>query len=37
MPILSGTGGLVEPVDNALPLYEEAVRQFLAQAERAPW
>ena len=32
MPILSGTGGLVEPVDNALPLYEEAVRQFLAQA-----
>ena len=36
MPILSGTGGLVEPVDNAQPLYEEAVRQFLAQAERAP-
>mgnify|MGYP007000186362 len=32
MPILSGTGGLVEPVDNAQPLYEEAVRQFLAQA-----
>ena len=32
MPILSGTGGLVEPVDNAHPLYEEAVRQFLAQA-----
>ena len=32
MPILSGTGGLVEPVDNALPLYEEAVRQFLGQA-----
>ncbi|MGB0624403.1 MAG: UvrD-helicase domain-containing protein, partial [Luminiphilus sp.] len=32
MPILSGTGGLVEPVDNALPLYEDAVRQFLAQA-----
>ena len=32
MPILSGTGGLVEPVDNAQPLYEEAVRQFLAHA-----
>ena len=32
MPILSGTGGLVEPVDHAQPLYEEAVRQFLAQA-----
>ena len=32
MPILSGTGGLVEPVDNAQPLYEEAVRQFLNQA-----
>ncbi len=32
MPILSGTGGLLEPVDNAQPLYEEAVRQFLAQA-----
>ena len=32
MPILSGTGGVLEPVDNALPLYEEAVRQFLAQA-----
>ena len=32
MPILSGTGGVVEPVDNALPLYEEAVRQFLTQA-----
>ena len=32
MPILSGTGGLVEPVDNAQPLYEEAVRQFLARA-----
>ena len=32
MPILSGTGGLVEPVDNALPLYEEAVRQFLSRA-----
>ena len=32
MPILSGTGGLVEPVDNAQPLYEEAVREFLAQA-----
>ena len=32
MPILSGTGGLVEPVDNAQPLYEAAVRNFLAQA-----
>ena len=32
MPILSGAGGLLEPVDNAQPLYEEAVRQFLAQA-----
>jgi ATP-dependent helicase/nuclease subunit A len=32
MPILSGTGGLIEPVDNAQPLYEEAVRQFLAEA-----
>ena len=32
MPILSGTGGVVEPVDNAQPLYEEAVRQFLTQA-----
>ncbi len=32
MPILSGTGGLVEPVDNAQPLYEAAVRHFLAQA-----
>ena len=32
MPILSGTGGLVEPVDNAQPLYEEAVREFLAAA-----
>ena len=32
MPILSGTGGLVEPIDNAQALYEEAVRQFLAQA-----
>ncbi len=32
MPILSGTGGLVEPVDNAQPLYETAVRNFLAQA-----
>ena len=32
MPILSGTGGLLEPVDNAQPLYEEAVRQFLAKA-----
>ena len=32
MPILSGTGGLVDPVDNAQPLYEEAVRHFLAQA-----
>ena len=32
MPIMSGTGGSVEPVDNAQPLYEEAVRQFLAQA-----
>ena len=31
MPILSGTGGLVEPAYNAQP-YEEAVRQFLAQA-----
>jgi hypothetical protein len=35
MPILSGTGGAVEPVDNAQPLYEEAVRQFLAQAGEA--
>lgn len=32
MPILSGTGGLVEPVDNAQPLYEAAVQNFLAQA-----
>ena len=32
MPISSGTGGLVEPVDDAQALYEEAVRQFLAQA-----
>ena len=32
MPLLSGTGGVVEPVDNAQPLYEEAVRQFLTQA-----
>lgn len=35
MPILSGTGGGVEPVDNAQPLYEEAVRQFLTQAGEA--
>ena len=32
MPILSGLGGLVEAVDNAQPLYEEAVREFLSQA-----
>lgn len=32
MPILSGLGGLVEAADNAQPLYEEAVREFLSQA-----
>lgn len=32
MPILSGLGGLVEAVDNAEPLYEEAVSEFLSQA-----
>ena len=32
MPILSGLGGLVEAVDNAQPLYEEAVSEFLSQA-----
>ena len=32
MPILSGMGGAVEPVDDAQPLYEEAVRSFLSRA-----
>ena len=32
MPVLSGMGGMVEPVDNALPLYEDAVRSFLSEA-----
>jgi ATP-dependent helicase/nuclease subunit A len=32
MPILSGMGGAVEPVDDAQPLYEEAVRSFLSSA-----
>ena len=32
MPILSGMGGIAEPVDNAVPLYERAVGEFLHQA-----
>ena len=32
MPILSGMGGNAEPVDNATPLYERAVSDFLQQA-----
>lgn len=32
MPILSGMGGIAEPVDNAVPLYERAVSDFLHQA-----
>lgn len=32
MPVLSGIGGMVEPVDNAVPLYEDAVRGFLNEA-----
>ena len=32
MPILSGMGGIAEPVDNAFPLYERAVSDFLHQA-----
>ena len=32
MPILSGMGGSVEPVDDAQPLYEDAVRSFLSRA-----
>jgi len=32
MPILSGMGGIAEPVDNASPLYERAVSDFLQQA-----
>ena len=36
MPILSGIGGAVEPVDDAQPLYEDAVRSFLLQAGNGP-
>jgi len=36
MPILSGIGGAAEPVDDAQPLYEEAVRSFLLQAGNGP-
>ena len=32
MPILSGMGGIAEPVDNAAPLYERAVSDFLQRA-----
>ena len=32
MPVLSGMGGIAEPVDNANPLYERAVNDFLHQA-----
>ena len=32
MPVLSGMGGIAEPVDNASPLYERAVKDFLHQA-----
>ena len=36
MPILSGIGGAAEPVDDAQPLYEEAVRSFLFQTGNGP-
>ena len=32
MPVLSGMGGIAEPVDNAASLYERAVSDFLHQA-----
>ena len=32
MPILSGMGGVAEPIDNAASLYEQAVSDFLQQA-----
>ena len=32
MPIMSGIGGISEPIDDATPLYERAVAQLLAQA-----
>ncbi len=32
MPVLSGMGGIAEPVDNAVPVYERAVSDFLHQA-----
>ena len=33
MPILSGLGGVAEPVDNPQALYEEAVRSFLSAVD----